>query len=46
MNDGAVTAAVNNATDVYIVNSKNITLNIPYTPINNKQDFLNSVGGN
>ena len=46
MNDGAVTAAVNNATDVYIVNSQNITLNIPYTPINNKQDFLNNVGGN
>ena len=46
MKDGAVTAAVNNATDVYVVNSGNVTLNLPYTPINNKQDFLTSVGGN
>ena len=42
----SVTAAVNNATDIYVVNSGNVTLNLPYTPINNKQDFLNSVGGN
>ena len=44
--NGAVVAALNQATDVYIANSGNITINLPYTPINNKQDFLNSVGGN
>lgn len=46
LNDGAVSAAINNATDIYVVNSGNVTLKLPYTPINNKQEFLTNVGGN
>lgn len=43
--NGAVVAALNQATDVYIANSGNVTLQLPYTPINNKQQFLNSING-
>ena len=43
--NGAVIAAVNQATDIYMANSGNITLELPYTPINNKQEFLNSLNG-
>ena len=44
--DGAVIAAINNATDIYVANSGTITLNLPYTYVNNKQQFLNNIGGN
>ena len=43
--NGAVAAAVNHATDVYIANIENITLTLPYTPVNNKQQFLDSLNG-
>ena len=43
--NGAVVAAVNHATDIYIANSGTITLSLPYTPINNKQQFLDSLNG-
>lgn len=43
--NGAVVAALNQATDVYVANSGNITLPIPYTPINNKQELLDSING-
>jgi hypothetical protein len=43
--NGAVVAAVNHATDVYIANIENITLTLPYTPVNNKQQFLDSLNG-
>lgn len=46
INEGAVAAAVSVATDIYIANSGTVTLDLPYTPINNKQQFLNSIGGN
>lgn len=45
-NDGAVIAAINNATDIYVVNSGTVTIDLPYTQINNKQQFLQSIGGN
>jgi hypothetical protein len=38
--NSAVAAAVKYATDVYVANKTNITLKIPYTCVNNKQDFL------
>lgn len=43
--NSAVAAAVNHATDIYLANSGNVTLDIPYTPINNKQQFLDSLDG-
>ena len=43
--DGAVSAAVKHASDIYIANSGNVTFELPYTPINNKQQFLESIGG-
>ena len=38
----AIQAALDNATDVYL--SKNVTnkFNLPYTPINNKEEFIQS----
>ena len=42
--DNAVATAVKHASDVYVCNSGDITLKIPYTIINNKQDFLTSIG--
>jgi hypothetical protein len=45
-NDGAVIAAINNATDIYVVNSGTVTIDLPYTQINNKQQFLQNIGGN
>ena len=41
--NGAVAAAVGQATDIYIANSGNITLKLPYTFVNNKQEFLDSL---
>ena len=46
ISNGAVAAAVSHATDVYVANSGNETLELPYTPINNKEQFLESLGGN
>ena len=44
MTDNAVATAVKHASDVYVANSGDVTLEIPYTIVNNKQDFLNSIG--
>ena len=41
----AVVAAVNQATDIYIANEKDITLPLPYTYVNNKQEILNKIKG-
>ena len=44
--DNAVATAVKHASDVYVVNSGDVTLTLPYTVVNNKQEFLNSIGSN
>lgn len=41
--NNAVVAAVNQATDIYIANDKDITLSIPYTYVNNKQEILDKI---
>lgn len=41
--NSAVAAAVKYATDVYVANKSNITLKIPYTCVNNKQQFLTDI---
>ena len=43
--NNAVVAAVNQATDIYIANEKDITLPLPYTYVNNKQEILNKIKG-
>ena len=43
--DNAVATAVKHASDVYVANSGDVTLSIPYTIVNNKQEFLDSIGG-
>ena len=45
ISNSAVAAAVSYATDIYLANSGNVTLTLPYTPINNKQEFLDSLNG-
>ena len=41
--DTAVVTAVSHATDVIVCNIRDVTLPIPYTYQNNKQDFFNSI---
>lgn len=41
--NNAVVAAVNQATDIYIANDKDISLSIPYTYVNNKQEILDKI---
>ena len=43
--NSAVVAAVSYASDIYVANSGMVTLNLPYTPINNKQQLIESLGG-
>ena len=38
----ALTAALNNATDVFLAKGADTTLNLPYTPVENKQTFINN----
>ena len=38
----AIQAALNNATDVFLAKGTDTTLNLPYTPVGNKQSFINS----
>ena len=45
ISNSAVVAAISYATDIYVANAGTITLALPYTPINNKQEFLDSLGG-
>ena len=44
--DNAVATAVKHASDVYVANSGDVTFTLPYTVVNNKQEFLNSIGSN
>lgn len=41
--NSAVVEALNQATDVYVANLKDITLTLPYVPINNKQEILDII---
>ena len=41
--NSAVVAALNQATDVYVVNENDITITLPYTHINNKQEILDKI---
>ena len=45
ISNSAVVAAISYATDIYVSNAGTITLELPYVPINNKQEFLDSLGG-
>jgi hypothetical protein len=38
----AIQAALNNAKDVFLAKGTDTTLNLPYTPVGNKQSFINS----
>ena len=38
----ALVAALNNATDVFLAKGTDTKLNLPYTPVGNKQSFINS----
>jgi hypothetical protein len=38
----AIQAALNNATDVFLAKGADTKLNLPYTPVGNKQSFINS----
>ena len=38
----AIQAALNNATDVFLAKGTDTKLNLPYTPVGNKQSFINS----
>ena len=38
----AIQAALNNATDVFLAKDTDTKLNLPYTPVGNKQSFINS----
>ena len=42
--DSAVKEAINRASDVYLAKGTTVTLALPYTPKNNKQEFLKSIG--
>ena len=35
--------AIKHASDIYVANAGDITLNIPYTIVNNKDDFLSKI---
>ena len=39
----AVVAAIKHASDIYVANAGDITLNIPYTIVNNKDEFLSKI---
>ena len=38
----ALVAALNNATDVFLAKGADTKLNLPYTPVGNKQNFINT----
>lgn len=38
----SLVAALNNATDVFLAKGTDTKLNLPYTPVGNKQEFMNS----
>ena len=38
----SIVAALNNATDVFLAKGTDTKLNLPYTPVGNKQSFINS----
>lgn len=43
INNTAVVAALNQASDVYLANTATVTLTLPYTILNNKEDFMSSI---
>ena len=38
----SLVAALNNATDVFLAKGTDTKLNLPYTPVGNKQNFINT----